>query len=145
MVQLKESKESTHLSSKTEESNEQKTVQWLQNSLAEMRAEIADVNHSVNVSRQMQKAQEAAGAIQLIRSDVMSLQAETADNAAHRSQLNESIGELAEYLRRLDAQQKSDAARMERIETNVSATLLNQQVSLIIMNLRENGKVFQKF
>ena len=104
----------------TSSENEQKTLHWLQSSLAEMKGEISDLNRSVNVSRQLQQQQETAGQLQLTRSDVAALQTQVADEAAHRQQINQSIQQVREDVQRLDQHQQLNAAQLDRLENNVS-------------------------
>lgn len=111
---------SNDIESATSSENGQKTLHWLQSSLAEMKGEILDLNRSVNVSRQLQQQQEAAGQLQLTRSDVTALQAQVADAAAHRQQINQSIQQVHDDVQRLDQHQQLNAAQLERIENNVS-------------------------
>lgn len=104
----------------TSSENEQKTLHWLQSSLAEMKGEILDLNRSVNVSRQLQQQQETAGQLQLTRFDVTVLQAQVADEAAYRQQINQSIQQVDDDVQRLDHHQQLNAAQLERLENNVS-------------------------
>ena len=85
-----------------------------------MRAEIVDVNRSVNVSRQLHEQQETAGQLQLTRSDVTALQMASADASAHQNQLNQSVEQMAQQVQRLEGQQRNSAAHLERLESNVS-------------------------
>lgn len=145
-MHLKEAKEPVVEYSVQQQStseNEQKTLQWLQNSLAEMRAEIVDVTKSVNISRQLQLQQQAAGQLHLIRSDVTALQAETADASAHRHQLNQSIDEVSQLVRRLDGQQRINIAQLERLENNVSQLLsskCHKTLSLFAKKEKKNSR-----
>lgn len=107
----------------TSSQNEQKTLHWLQSSLAEMKGEIVDLNRSVNVSRQLQQQQETAGQLQLTRFDVTVLQAQVADEAAHRQQINQSIQQVHDDVHRLDQHQQLNSAQLERLESNVSHSL----------------------
>ena len=109
------------ITSATSSENEQKTLHWLQSSLAEMKSEIVDLNRSVNVSRQLQQQQEAAGQLHLMRSDVTALQAQAADATAHRQQTNQSIHQVRQDVPRLAQRQQINTAQLERIENNVSA------------------------
>ncbi len=104
----------------TSSENEQKTLHWLQSSLAEMKGEIVDLNRSVNVSKQLQQQQETAGQLQLTRFDVTVLQAQVADEAAYRQQINQSIQQVHDDVQRLDQHQQLNAAQLERLESNVS-------------------------
>ena len=104
----------------TSSENEQKTLHWLQSSLAEMKGEISDLNRSVNVSRQLQQQQETAGKLQLTRSDVAALQTQVADDAAHRQQINQSIQQVRDDVQRLDQHQQLNTAQLDRLENNVS-------------------------
>ena len=106
----------------TSSENEQKTLHWLQSSLAEMKGEIVDLNRSVNVSLQLQQQQEAAGQFHLMRSDVTALQAQAADGTAQRQQINQSIHQVQQDVERLDQRYQINAAQLERIENNVSGT-----------------------
>ena len=122
----------------TSSENEQKTLHWLQSSLAEMNGEISDLNRSVNVSRQLQQQQETAGQLQLTRSDVAALQTQVADEAAHRQQINQSIQQVREDVQRLDQHQQLNAAQLDRLENNVSlhpfvfSFLLQKRVELFV-------------
>jgi hypothetical protein len=107
-------------STATSSENEQKTLHWLQSSLAEMKSEIVDLNRSVNVSRQLQQQQEAAGQLHLMRSDVTALQAQAADAQAHRQQTNQSIHQVYQDVQRLAQRQQINTVQLERIENNVS-------------------------
>jgi hypothetical protein len=111
--------------SATSSENGQKTLHWLQSSLAEMKGEIVDLNRSVNVSKQLQQQQETAGQLQLTRFDVTVLQAQVADETAHRQQINQSIQQVHDDVQRLDHHQQLNAAQLERLENNVSSNLLN--------------------
>lgn len=104
----------------TSSENGQKTLHWLQSSLAEMKGEILDLNRSVNVSRQLQQQQETAGQLQLTRSDVTALQTQVADEVAHRQQINQSIQQVHDDVQRLDHHQQINTAQLERLENNVS-------------------------
>lgn len=106
----------------TSSENGQKTLHWLQSSLAEMKGEIVDLNHSVNVSRQLQQQQETAGQLQLTRFDVTVLQAQVADEAGHRQQINQSIQQVHDDVQRLDQHQQLNTAQLERLENNVSVS-----------------------
>nr|CAG4641528.1 EOG090X02LG [Eurycercus lamellatus] len=133
VVHLKETKEASSTSpSKTSYSsseNEQKTLHWIQTSLAEMRAEIMDVNRSVNVSKQMQKQQETDNQLALTRSDVTALQTLTADASAHRHQINQSIQQVGELVQRLDGQQHINTAQIQRLENNMADLRLEVELS----------------
>lgn len=105
--------------------NGQKTLHWLQSSLAEMKGEILDLNRSVNVSLQLQQQQEAAGQLQLARSDISALQTQVADADAHRQQINQSIEQVRDDVQRLDQRQQLSAAQLERLEINVSSFIFH--------------------
>ena len=86
-----------------------------------MKGEIVDLNRSVNVSKQLQQQQETAGQLQLTRFDVTVLQAQVADETAHRQQINQSIQQVHDDVQRLDHHQQLNAAQLERLENNVSS------------------------
>lgn len=119
-------------SSATSSENGQKTLHWLQSTLAEMRGEIVDLSRTVNVSRQLQQQQEAAGQVQLVRSDVTALQSQAADAAVQRQQINQSMQQLRDDVQRLDRQHQLDASQLERLENNVS--LRHRHKSLLLSN-----------
>nr|CAG4643071.1 EOG090X02LG [Ilyocryptus agilis] len=130
MAQLKDTS-STPAAARSDSSaeNEQKTLHWLQSSLSEMRGEISELNRAVNVSRQIQQQQEVTGQIQLTRSDVTALQVQVADAAAHRHQINQSIQQVGDQVQRMDKQQQTTAAQLERLENNMADLRLDLQLS----------------
>lgn len=121
----------------TSSQNEQKTLHWLQSSLAEMKGEIVDLNRSVNVSRQLQQQQETAGQLQLTRFDVTVLQAQVADEAAHRQQINQSIQQVHDDVHRLDQHQQLNSAQLERLESNMADIRLELQLSRKMMAMSD--------
>lgn len=131
MVQLKESGSAAAVRPGSWADNEQKTLHWLQTSLSEMRGEISDLNRAVNVSRQLQQQQEVTGQVQLVRSDVAALQAQAADAAAHRSQVDQSMQQFGDQVQRIDRQQQASAAQLERIENGVSFNQAKLKFALI--------------
>ena len=115
----------------TSSENGQKTLHWLQSSLAEMKGEILDLNRSVNVSQQLQQQQETTGQLELTRSDVTALQVQVADAAAHRQQINQSIQQVSDDVHRLDQHQQLNTAQLERLENNVSVTFYCNSVFFV--------------
>lgn len=105
----------------TEAANGQKTLHWLQASLAEVKSEIADLSRSVNVSRQMNEQHDTAGQLQLAKSDVSALQTLVAEASAERRQINQSIRQAGEDVQRLDQRNQHQSERIERLESDVSA------------------------
>lgn len=108
----------------TEASNGQKTLHWLQSSLAEVKGEISELNRALNVSRQLHEQQDTHGQLELAKSDVGALRTLANEAAAERRQINQSIGELSHDVHRLSLGNQRDAERIGRIESDVSPTCL---------------------
>nr|CAG4647735.1 EOG090X02LG [Moina brachiata]SVE92897.1 EOG090X02LG [Moina brachiata] len=113
----------------TEAANSQKTLHWLQSSLAEVKSEIGELNSSVNVSRQMNEQHDTAGQLQLAKSDVSALQTLAAEASAERRQINQSIRQAAEDVQRLDQRNQHQSERIERLESDMADLRLEVQLS----------------
>ena len=88
---MKEEKAATSASNQvTSSENSQKTLHWMQSSLAEMKAEMSDLNRALNVSRQLQLQQETASQWNLLRRDLSAIQATVADTVAHQQTQTQS-------------------------------------------------------
>ncbi len=78
--------------------NSHKTVHWMQSSVAEMKAEMVELNRALNVSRQLQQTQETQNQWKLMRDDLRQLQNSVAESSARQQSTQQSLQMVQTFL-----------------------------------------------
>ena len=121
---MKEEKAATSASNQvTSSENSQKTLHWMQSSLAEMKAEMSDLNRALNVSRQLQLQQETASQWNLLRRDLSAIQATVADTVAHQQTQTQSAQLIRRDVDDMQQQHSSQVAHLNQLDQDVSQRL----------------------
>ena len=122
-MKVNEVKSDADVNQVTGAENTHKTMRWIQSTMGELRNEMVELSRSVNVSQQLQKQQESASQLELVRSDVAALQVAAVDDAAQRTRLNQTVQQVTDELTRLDHHHQVANQHLQRIENDVSSTI----------------------
>jgi hypothetical protein len=118
---MKEEKAATAASNQvTSSENSQKTLHWMQSSLAEMKAEMSDLNRALNVSRQLQQQQETTSQWNLVRRELSAMQATVADTVAHQQTQTQTVQLIRQDVDDVQQQHSSQVAHLNQLDQDVS-------------------------
>jgi len=128
-MKVNEVKSDADVNQVTGAENTHKTMRWIQSTMGELRNEMVELSRSVNVSQQLQKQQESASQLELVRSDVAALQVAAVDDAAQRTRLNQTVQQVTDELTRLDHHHQVANQHLQRIENDMTDMRLEMQLS----------------
>lgn len=90
----------------TQEKNEHLTMKWLSNAVAEMKTEVAEIQHTLNSTAILQNREEVYGELTLLRTDASNLNKELeiarTKNVKYEAELmeiREEVGSLRDHCR----------------------------------------------
>lgn len=130
LLQMKEEKALGAGSASSTSENSHKTVHWMQSSVAEMKAEMVELNRALNVSRQLQQTQETQNQWKLMRDDLRQLQNSVAESSARQQSTQQSLQMVNDELQRMQQQQSTHVARINQLDHQVSEVRLGLETSL---------------